>query len=105
MRKLLFFAAIVGVTASLPAAAQDGAALYQSKGCVACHGPDGNTTTVPAYPKIGGQNEQYLLAQMKDIKSGARNNGLSAVMKPIVMNVTDEELAAIAKWLSQQPAS
>ena len=40
---------------------------------------------------------------MKDIKSGARSNGQSAVMKGIVAAVSDDELKAIAEWLSKQP--
>lgn len=40
------------------AVAADGAALYASKGCLACHGPDANTPVMPAYPKLAGQNAQ-----------------------------------------------
>lgn len=90
--------------AAAPAAApaSDGAALYAAKTCNACHGADGNTTIMPTYPKIGGQGVDYLVAQMKDIKSGARSNAQSAVMKGIVANVSDEEMQAIAEWLASQ---
>lgn len=87
----------VGTTGSVVAA--DGASLYQAKGCAACHGPKGDTPIAPNYPKISGQNAQYALAQMKDIKSGARANGLTVVMKPIVSGISDAELEAIAEWL------
>ena len=52
-------------------------------------------------PKLNGQNKEYLLAQMKDIKSGARSNGMAAAMKAMVANVSEEEMAAIADYLSQ----
>lgn len=84
------------------AAAADGAALYQSKGCAACHGADAKTPIMPTYPKLAGQNAQYAFNQMKDIKSGARNNGQTAVMKGIVASVSDEELQAIAEWMAAQ---
>ncbi|TVO72449.1 c-type cytochrome [Sedimenticola selenatireducens] len=84
------------------AAAADGAALYTAKGCSACHGADAKTPIMPAYPKLAGQNAQYALNQMKDIKSGARNNGQTAAMKGIVMGISDEELQAIAEWLAAQ---
>lgn len=84
------------------AAAADGAALYTAKGCSACHGADAKTPIMPAYPKLAGQNAQYALNQMKDIKSGARNNGQTAAMKGIVMGIPDEELQAIAEWLAAQ---
>ncbi len=84
------------------AGANDGAALYQAKGCPACHGPDGRKTIMPTYPKIAGQTPAYLLTQMKDIKSGARNNAQAAVMKGIIANVTEKEMKAIADWLASQ---
>ncbi|WP_456416862.1 c-type cytochrome [Thiolapillus sp.] len=87
-----------------PAAASSdpGAALYAAKGCGACHGADGKTTIMDTYPKIAGQSAEYTLAQMKDIKSGTRSNGQSAVMKGIVAGVSDEDLKTIAEWLSKQ---
>ena len=83
-----------------PAAALDGAALYKTKTCVACHGKDANTPIMPGYPKLAGQNADYAFNQMKDIKSGARNNGQTAAMKGIMHLVSDEELKAIANWLA-----
>ena len=84
-----------------PAAfALDGAELYKTKTCFTCHGKDGKTTIMPSYPKVAGQNEAYALQQMKDIKSGARANGMSAAMKGIMHLVSDEEMEALAKYLS-----
>jgi cytochrome c len=87
------------------AAELDGGALYKSPtkgGCMACHGKDAKTPIMPMYPKLAGQNEAYLVQQLKDIKSGARNNGQTAAMKGIMHMVNDEEIKAIAKWLSLQ---
>lgn len=77
-----------------------GAALYLAKGCVACHGADARTPLAPNYPNILGQSKEYLVNQMKDIKSGARNNGTSAAMQAIMTGVTEEEINVIADWLS-----
>jgi len=41
--------------------------------CGACHGMDGNSTD-PANPRLAGQSEQYIAAQLADFKSGKRNN-------------------------------
>ncbi len=95
-------AAPAAPAAPAAAAADPGAALYTAKGCNACHGADGKTTIMDTYPKITGQSAEYTLAQMKDIKSGARSNGQSAVMKGIVAGVSDEDLKTIAEWLSKQ---
>ncbi len=91
-------AAIDPPVASISSA--NGADLYKTKTCIACHGADGKTPIMPTYPKIAGQNEQYVIAQMNDIKSGARSSGQTAAMKGIMPLVSDEEIAAIAKWLS-----
>jgi cytochrome c553 len=83
--------------------ADSGEALYTAKGCVACHGAGGKAPIMPTYPKVAALPEPYIVNQMKDIKSGARSNGQSAVMKGIMATVSDEEMQAIAAWLSKQP--
>lgn len=82
------------------ALALDGAQLYQTKTCFSCHGKDAKTPILPAYPKLAGQNAVYAAQQMKDIKSGARSNGMSVAMKGVMHMVSDEEIEAIAQWLS-----
>ena len=80
--------------------AADGAAVYTAKGCAACHGADAKTPIMPLYPKIAGQNKEYIAQQLKDIKSGARNNGQTAAMKGIMAGVNDDEIATLADYLS-----
>lgn len=97
------FIALALIAGSGSAIAQDGAALYQTKACVSCHGPDGKSPVLPAYPKIAGQNAEYLFQQLKDIKSEARNSGMAAAMAGIMQNVNEDEMRAIADWLASQP--
>ena len=82
-------------------AAPDGAALYKDKTCNACHGPTGNKPLMPNYPKVAGQNAAYMEQQMKDIKSGARNNGQTAAMKGVMHLVNDAEIKILADYLSK----
>ena len=99
--KVLMGAGAIAVSAmAMNAQAADGKALYTEKNCHTCHGADGNAPIMPLYPKLAGQNKEYLVAQMKDIKSGARANGMSMAMKAMVANVSDEEFAAIAEYLA-----
>ncbi|MFY8274024.1 c-type cytochrome [Pseudoalteromonas sp. SSDWG2] len=101
MTKVLMGAGAIAVSAmAMNAHAADGEALYTAKNCQTCHGAEGKTPIMGMYPKLAGQNKEYLVAQMKDIKSGARSNGMSAAMKAMVMNITDEEFAAIADYLA-----
>lgn len=96
---LMLHLAVIGFTASTHVIAADGAALYKSKTCVACHGKDGKKGMLETYPSINGQSAAYAIQQMKDIKSGARNNADSAAMKGVMNMVNDEEIKAIAEWL------
>jgi cytochrome c553 len=96
-------AAQAAAPAPAPAApASEGASLYAAKGCIACHGADANSPIMPAYPKLGGLPSAYTLNQLKDIKSGARNNGQTAAMKGIMASVSDAEMKVLADWLYEQ---
>ena len=91
-------AVILASTGSAMAA--DGGALYTAKGCMACHGADAKSPIMPAYPKIAGQGKEYIIQQMSDIKSGARNNGQTAAMKGVMAGVSADEITAIAEYLA-----
>jgi cytochrome c len=97
-----FMSVVVGAVAlvSVAAMAGDGEKLYKKKLCQTCHGEAGREPILDTYPKLAGQNAKYLYNQMKDIKSGKRKNGLSSAMKPMVANVSKEEMKAIAKYLA-----
>jgi len=99
-RSILSAAALLLAVSPLSAMAADGASLYKTKTCSACHGKDAKTPLMPNYPKIAGQNSAYTLQQMKDIKSGARNNGQTASMKGVMHLVTDEEMQVLADYLA-----
>ncbi len=53
--------------------------------CGACHGMDGNSTDAQ-YPKLAGENEQYIVTQLMKFKSGERQNsimqGMAAPLSP-----------------------
>ena len=105
MLKIISLSATVAVCSlGLPgtAAAADGAELFKSKTCWSCHGKDANTPIMPMYPRLSGQSAEYAYNQMKDIKSGTRNNGQTAAMKGVMGLVSDDEMKAIAEWLATQ---
>jgi len=87
------------------ATAADGKKLYMT--CAACHGKDGKSPIMPTYPKIAGQNKEYVLQQIKDIMSGARANGQSVAMKGVLVTpdgkprFSDEDLNALADYVSK----
>lgn len=69
--------------------------------CSACHGPTG-VAAVKTYPNLAGQGAPYLLKQLKEFKSGAREN---AVMLGMVAALDETAMANLAAfYASQEPA-
>jgi len=101
LSKLLVSAAFAALSLSVSTTVlADGAELYKKKTCWSCHGKDANSPLMPMYPKLAGQSADYAYNQMKDIKSGARNNGQTAAMKGVMGLVNDAEMREIADWLA-----
>jgi cytochrome c553 len=68
--------------------------------CEACHGENGipPEQSFPV-PVIWGQNLGYLLFQLRDFKSGARQN---EQMTPIAQGLEHEELIQLAQYFSKK---
>jgi cytochrome c553 len=78
--------------------AEDAAIEEKAKLCATCHGENGvpiNNTT----PVIWGQNEGYLYLQLRDYKSGAREN---AQMGPIASQLEKEDMYALAAYFTKK---
>ena len=50
---------------------EEGRKVYETS-CIACHGENGEGSTVLGAPRISNQHDWYLLRQLKDFLSGAR---------------------------------
>jgi cytochrome c553 len=68
--------------------------------CAACHGADGNSGT-PVNPKLAQQHPEYLVKQLQEFKSGARNN---AVMKGFATALSDDDMRNISYWAASKKA-
>ena len=102
MKTFALATASAGLMLGASLAAADGAALYTAKLCNTCHGADAKTPVMPTYPKLAGQTADYLLQQIKDIRDGKRTNGMTAAMKAMVANLSDDDAKAISDWLATQ---
>jgi len=103
-RRMACAVVVLGALAAAPALAADGKQLYADKGCTACHGEDAATPLQEGYPKLAGQNADYLFNQLKDIKAGARANGQTVdTMKPMVEELEEGDMRAIADYLATLP--
>ena len=65
--------------------------------CVSCHGMSGITVS-SIWPNLSAQKEGYLHKQLMDYKSGKRQH---PIMQVIANELTDEQLADVAKYYSQ----
>jgi cytochrome c553 len=64
--------------------------------CGTCHGAD--LKGLGPVPGIAGRSPSYLVRQMNDMKAGARNGTWTALMKPVVANLSDEDMLDIAAY-------
>ena len=65
--------------------------------CAGCHGPDG--AGIPAQvPRLAGQHQDYVIAQLTTFRSGARSNNVA--MSAITKNMSDDEIKAVADYVA-----
>ena len=67
--------------------------------CTGCHGIVEYKNAYPSYrvPKIGGQNEAYIVAALTGYKKGERNH---PTLKAQASSFSDKDIADIAAYLS-----
>ncbi|NKB34705.1 MAG: c-type cytochrome [Pseudomonadales bacterium] len=68
--------------------------------CSACHSPTGIGNAPAGFPSLSGQHPEYTLLQLKAFRSGERQNDQSAMMRSVVERLTDQELEALASYVS-----
>ena len=78
-----------------PATIEQGKKIAAETQCVACHQP--NFKGLNEFPRVSRQKYPYLVKQLKDFRDGAR---ASDVMGPPVKNLTDEQIDALAQYLT-----
>jgi cytochrome c553 len=66
--------------------------------CVVCHG-EGGRSLVPIFPRLAGQQAEYLAKQLNDFMTGKRKN---AVMAPILDTITAADVAGLAAYYAAQ---
>ena len=67
--------------------------------CTSCHGPSG--AGIPAqYPRIAGQHAEYTTSQLVSFRSGERANDPNKMMRTIASKLSDNEIKAVAEYIS-----
>jgi len=99
MNKLLISLLVtLGITGVAHAAGDAAQGKQKVAVCGACHGADGNSLA-PNFPKLAGQNENYLFKQLKDIKAGDRT---VVEMTGMLNSLSEQDLADIAAYFAGQ---
>lgn len=67
--------------------------------CTGCHGIPFYQNTFPSYhvPRLGGQNEAYVVAALKAYRSGERSH---PTMQAQAGNLSDQDIADIAAYFN-----
>jgi cytochrome c553 len=103
---------LLAVSAAAPAAAPyigvtrhgtpDDAKDTVSKTCSGCHGMHG-VVSAPSFPNLAGQSYNYLLKQLEDFRSGARQAApMSSMIKTVPKAKDDRNLENLAAYFSSQ---
>ena len=80
-----------------PAQVAAGKKLVEEVKCTACHPP--SFKGAKEVPRLTRQKYPYLVKQMKDFRDGVRTND-DGLMGPAVKGLTDEQIDAIAQYIS-----
>jgi cytochrome c553 len=92
--------AVVSLTSAAPAAAAGDAARGKEIGytCLGCHGIETYKNAYPTYsvPKLRGQNHEYIVAALKEYRSGQRPH---ATMNAHATTLSDQDMLDVAAFL------
>ena len=69
--------------------------------CFLCHGATGDSSS-PLYPKLAGQNSEYMLKQLRNFKRGERE---SSDMRKVVADMDENDMQSVAFFFSRQQPS
>ena len=94
-------AAAAKATAAMESISPTPPAAYDK--CKGCHGKDGKIAALGKSAIIGGQDKDTIIASMNAYKAGTKNEaGMGALMKGQAATMTDEDIEAVAEYLSKQ---
>jgi cytochrome c553 len=77
-----------------------GEALVKAKQCALCHG-EGLKGLGPV-PPLAGRSPSYLMRQMYDMEHGFRDGLWTGLMKPVVANLSEQDLLEISAYVAAQ---
>ena len=66
--------------------------------CMACHGATGRGL-LPWFPRLGGQHQAYVIAQLQAFKDKTRTNDPHAIMRTVAGKLSTAQMTALAAYV------
>ncbi|HNR83873.1 c-type cytochrome [Ottowia sp.] len=94
---------MLAALALAPALAQDSGEARARKiiggSCFLCHGAEGESAS-EVFPRLAGQNAEYIAKQLENFKSGKRK---STAMASMVTELTLDDMVALGRFYAARP--
>src|SRR5258708_4635917 len=87
----------IGLAVALPPALAADEIEAKVLVCAECHGQNGVPGDPKTIPPIWGQEQSYLVKQLRDFRNGERS---SAIMSPLAKNLAEGDLRKIAAYFA-----
>ena len=100
--KLAFVFASLMMLNTAAIAGDAAAGKNKAAACGGCHGMDGNSF-VPTFPKLAGQNETYIVNQLKAFK--ANDTRKNDIMLGMAAGLSEQDMADIGAYFQGQRVS
>ena len=99
MKKLLIMLLLITFGSSAIAAGDVAKGKTKSYTCTGCHGIKFYKNVYPAYhvPRLGGQNEAYIISALKAYRSGERSH---TTMRAQAGSLSDQDIADISAYFA-----
>ena len=79
---------------------QGGNAVTGLSACSACHAPNGRGNALAVFPRLSGQNAEYVAQQLQNFRSQERANDINGMMRDVAQRMTDKEIEAVSYYVS-----
>jgi cytochrome c553 len=81
-----------------------GSTIQGLPACTSCHGANGLGVGTQ-FPRLAGQPDKYIAAQLNDWKTGSRKNGPLGLMQSVARKLSPVEMQAVAAYYAALSAN
>lgn len=68
--------------------------------CAACHGATGVGNSLANFPRLSGQNSDYVISALHKFANNERSNDPNAIMRQISAKLNEKEIEAVANYVA-----